>query len=47
MRNMMKAVIFTILFLAIFVGFVIYGSYRNKQIDCGNIELVYQHGGDI
>lgn len=47
MKNMIKAVMFTILFLAIFVGFLIYGSYRNKQISCGNIKLIYQYGGDI
>lgn len=47
MKNVIKAVVLTILFLVIFVGFLIYGSYRNKQIDCGNIKLIYQYGGDI
>lgn len=47
MKDMIKAIVLTILFLALFVGFLIYGSYRNKQIDCGNIELIYQYGGDI
>ena len=44
---MIKVVILTILFLAIFVGFLIYGSYRNKQIESGKLELVYQYGGEL
>ncbi len=47
MKDMIKAIILTILFLAVFVGFLIYGSYRNKQIESGKITQVYQYGGDL
>lgn len=47
MKDMIKAIILTILFLAVFVGFLIYGSYRNKQIESGKMELIYQYGGDL
>lgn len=47
MKDMIKAAILAILFLVAFVGFLIYGSYRNKQIETGKMNLIYQYGGDI
>lgn len=47
MKDATKAVILTILFLVVFVGFLIYGSYRNHQIETGKMELIYQYGGDL
>ena len=47
MKDMIKATVLTILFLVVFVGFLIYGSYRNKQIESGKITQVYQYGGDL
>ena len=47
MKDSTKAILFSILFLLVMIGFLIYGSYRNHQIENGNIELVYQYGGDI
>lgn len=47
MKDLIKAVVLTILFLLAFVGFLVYGSYRNKQIESGNIKLIYQYGGDL
>lgn len=47
MKDMIKAVVLTILFLVAFVGFLIYGSYRNHQIESGKMVQVYQYGGDL
>lgn len=47
MKDATETVILTILFLVVFVGFLIYGSYRNKQIESGKITQVYQYGGDL
>ena len=47
MKDTINAIILTILFLVAFVGFIIYGSYRNHQIESGKLELVYQYGGDL
>lgn len=47
MKDSTKAIIFSILFVLVMIGFLIYGSYRNHQIENGNIKLVYQYGGDI
>lgn len=47
MKDTTKAIIITILFLLVMIGFMIYGSYRNHQIEKGNIKLVYQYGGDM
>lgn len=47
MKDSTKVIIFSFLFLLAMIGLMIYGSYRNHQIENGNIELVYQYGGDI
>lgn len=47
MKDLIKAVVLTILFLVVFVGLLVYGSYRNKQIEAGKMELIYQYGGDL
>lgn len=47
MKDSTKAILFSILFVLVMIGFLIYGSYRNHQIENGNIELVYQYGGDL
>ncbi len=47
MKDMIKTVVLTILFLLVFVGFLVYGSYRNKQIEAGKMTLIYQYGGDL
>lgn len=47
MKDSIKAIVVSILFVLVFMGFLFYGSYRNHQIEEGNIKLVYQYGGDI
>ena len=47
MKDSTKAILMTIIFLLVMLGLMIYGSYRNHQIDKGNMELVYQYGGDL
>jgi hypothetical protein len=47
MKDATETVILTILFLVVFVGFLIYGSYRNHQIENGKMVQVYQYGGDL
>ena len=47
MNDSIKAIILTILFVLIFIGFLLYGSYRNQQIEEGKIKVVYQYGGDL
>lgn len=47
MKDSTKLVLMIITFMLIMLGLLAYGSYRNKQIDCGNMNLVYQYGGDL
>lgn len=47
MKDSTKAILMTIIFILIIIGFMIYGSYRNHQIESGKMELIYQYGGDL
>lgn len=47
MKDTTKTILMIIAFLVIFISLLIYGSYRNHQIETGQMELVYQYGGDL
>ena len=46
-RETILSILLMILCIAVIVGFMIFGSYRNQQIQNGELELIYQYGGDL
>lgn len=46
-KDTIKVILMIIAFLVIFISLLIYGFYRNHQIETGKMELVYQYGGDL
>ena len=47
MKDGTKAIIMIAVFILLMISFLIFGAYRNHQIENGKLELVYQYGGDI
>ena len=46
-RETILTILLMILCIVAIIGFMILGSYRNQQIQNGELELVYQYGGDL
>ena len=46
-RETILTILLMILCIVAIIGFMILGSYRNQQIQNGELGLVYQYGGDL
>ncbi len=46
-RDTTMTIIMMIIFIALVIGMMIFVSNRNQQIDNGELEVLYQYGGDI
>ena len=46
-RETILTILLMVLCIVAIVGFMILGSYRNQQIQNGELKLVYQYGGDL
>lgn len=46
-KDVILAVVMTIIFLILVISLMFYGSYRSHQIENGQLEIVYQYGGDL
>lgn len=47
MKDATKVILMIVAFLVIFIGLLIYGSYRNHQIEKEQMKIIYQYGGDL